>query len=57
VGNPSGTFTFDNNVGWNANGVATPNTGNAFAGFLTGSVTAATFTQRLQSFVAAIVAT
>ena len=49
VGNPSGTFTLDNDVGLNANGVATPNTGNAFAGFLTGSVTAATFTQRLQA--------
>ena len=49
VGNPSGSFTFDNDVGLNANGVATPNTGNAFAGFLTGSVTAATFTQRLQA--------
>ena len=49
MGNPSGTFTLDNDVGLNANGVATPNTGNAFAGFLTGSVTAATFTQRLQA--------
>ena len=49
VGNPSGTFTLDNDVGLNSNGVATPNTGNAFAGFLTGSVTSATFTKRLQS--------
>jgi hypothetical protein len=49
VGNPSGSFALDNDVGLNANGVSTPNTGNAFAGFLTGSVTAATFTQRLQA--------
>jgi hypothetical protein len=49
VGAPSGTFTLDNDVGLNSNGIATPNTGNAFAGFLTGAVDAATFTKRLQA--------
>jgi hypothetical protein len=49
VGTPSGNFTLDNDVGLNANGVTTPNTGNAFAGLLTGSVSAATFTKSLQA--------
>jgi len=49
VGTPDGTFTLDNDVGLNSNGVATPNTGNAFAGFLTGAVDSATFTTRLKA--------
>lgn len=49
VGNPSGVFTLDNDIGLNSNGVATPNTGNPFAGLLIGSVTSATFSSRLQA--------
>jgi hypothetical protein len=49
VGTPDGTYSLDSDYGVNSNGVATPNTGNSFAGFLTGGVDSATFTTRLQA--------
>jgi hypothetical protein len=49
LGNPDGSFSYTGTSGLRTNGTNLPNSGNTFAGFLTGAISSASFNRRLQS--------
>ena len=49
IGNPDGSFTYTGTAGLRTNGTGLPNSGNTFAGFLTGAISSVSFNRTLNS--------
>ena len=49
IGNPDGSFTYTGTTGLRTNGTNLPNSGNTFAGFLTGAINSVSFSRVLNS--------